>query len=219
MCNLVVTSRHVTLSPMCNGGQAVCILKSPIGMVSHADADGLNTGWKQDPLDADVETVTVTRTCFTASEQCDIRAIVALLGHASPSLHDPRDVVWPRLCQAMDDWRSAFECRRKETLDGDRTPWVAHAKLYRAGLLGMVLSMRFTRRRWVRRWFWRLTLIQVVRFAILNVDRTRDQKHGVLLNMGRKCSLGVPQSTWRRSLRFALALAKSSPCAANFLRL
>ena len=140
---------------MCNGRQAVCILKSPVDMVSQADVDGQNMGWKQDPSGTFV--VTVTRPiCFTASEQCDIRAIVALLGHASPSLHDPRDVVWPRLCQAMDDWRSAFECRRKETLDGDRTPWVAHAKLYQAGLLGVLLSMRFTRHRWVRRWFWRL---------------------------------------------------------------
>ena len=134
--------------------QAVCILNSPVGMVSHANADGLNMGWKQDPTVIDVETV--IRTCFTASEKCDIRAIVALLGHASPSLDDPRDVVWPRLCEAMDDWRSALQCCRKETLDVDRTPWVAHAKLYQAGLLGLCLSMRFTRKRWVRRWFWRL---------------------------------------------------------------
>ena len=140
---------------MCNGRQAVCILKSPVGMVSQADVDGQEMGWKQDPSGAFVVTVT-RQICFTASEQCDIRAIVALLGHASPSLLDPRDVVWPRLCQAMDDWRSAFECRRKETLDEDRTPWVAHAKLYQAGLLGVLLSMRFTRHRWVRRWFWRL---------------------------------------------------------------
>jgi len=140
---------------MCVGRQAVSILNSPAGTVAHADVDGNNMGWKRDPSGTFV--VTVTRsTCFTASEQCDIRALVALLGYASPSLLDPRDAVWPRLCQAMDDWRSAFECRRKETLDGDRAPWVAHAKLYRAGLLGVVLSMRFTRHRWVRRWFWRL---------------------------------------------------------------
>ena len=123
--------------------------------MAHVEVDGNDMGSKQDHTGAFV--VTVTRpTFFTASEQHDIHAIVALLGHASPSLLDPRDVVWPRLCQAMDDRRSAFECRRKETLDVDRAPWVAHAKLYRAGLPGMVLSMRFTRHRWVRRWFWRL---------------------------------------------------------------
>ena len=156
--------------------QAVCILNSPVGMVSHANADGLNMGGKQDPTVADVETV--IRTCFTASEKCDIRAIVALLGHASPSLDAPRDVVWPRLCEAMDDWRSALQCCRKETLDMDRTPWVAHAKLYQAGLLGLCLSMRFTRKRWVRRWFWRLcnecqcdTAVQLADILRAQMDR------------------------------------------------
>jgi len=42
--------------------------------------------------------------------------------------------------------------------------------------------------------------------------------HGVLPNLCRKCSLGVLQSTWRRSLRLALAQARSLPCSANFPR-
>ena len=143
---------------MCIGGLAECDLNCPKVVVSHAMTNG-TLGSAIALADAIMPTrpmVTRPECATTVSERRDLHAMRAVLGPSFPSIDGPNHVVWPRLCEAMADWRSTLECRRLEMLDVARSPWKAHHGLYQANLLGIVLSMRWSRKRWVRSWFNRL---------------------------------------------------------------
>ena len=155
------TGRHGAtrdVAPMCIGRLAECDLNCPKVMASHAMTAGtLGSALAlADAINPTRTMVTNPERATTVSERRDLHAMRAVLGPSFPSIDGPNHVVWPRLCEAMADWRSTHECCRLELLDVARSPWTAHHGLYREDLLGVVLSMRWSRKRWVRSWFNRL---------------------------------------------------------------
>ena len=108
--------------------------------------------------------------CIGGLAECDLNCPKAVMSHAmtngtlasaialADAIMPTRPMVTRPECATtvMADWRSTLEWRRLEMLDVARSPWQAHHGLYQANLLGIVLSMRWSRKRWVRSWFNRL---------------------------------------------------------------